>query len=58
MAKYEIKYGVAIIPEGATEIRDGAFSDCSSLTSVRVSKNTKIADEAFKDCPEVKIERY
>ena len=31
MAKFEIKNGVAIIPEGTTEIGDWAFSDCSSL---------------------------
>ena len=102
--KYEIKDGVGIIPEWATEIEKGAFEDCedlrevvipqgvrkigkeafygcknlekvelpewleeigedafwdcSSLTSIRVSENTKIAYDAFKDCPEVKIERY
>ena len=81
MAKYEVKDGVGIIPEWATEIEDGAFkyckelksisipptvteigdcafSGCSSLITVKVSKNTEIAYEAFKDCPNVQIERY
>ena len=81
MAKYEVKDGVGIIPEWATEIEDEAFkyckelksisipptvteigdcafSGCSSLTTVKVSRNTKIADDAFSNCPNVKIERY
>lgn len=34
MAKYEIKDGIAIIPEGTQKIEDRAFSWCKELTSV------------------------
>ena len=51
MAKFKIKDGVAIIPEGTTEIEDNAFEDCSSLTSVTIPNSvTKIGEEAFNDC--------
>jgi hypothetical protein len=40
------------------EIGGSAFWGCSSLTTVKVSKNTMIADNAFEDCPNVQIERY
>ena len=33
MAKFEIKDGVAIIPEGTTKIEDCAFRNCPELTS-------------------------
>ena len=46
------------IPPSVTMIGMYAFQGCSSLTTVRVSKKTKIADDAFKGCPNVKIERY
>ena len=46
------------IPPTVTEIGDCAFSGCSSLTTVKVSKNTEIAYNAFYGCPNVKIERY
>ena len=46
------------IPPSVTMIGMYAFQGCSSLTTVRVSKKTKIADDAFEDCPNVKIERY
>lgn len=104
MAKYEVKDGVGIIPEWATEIEaeafkyceelksvvipqwvrkigsyafsgcsfltsisippsvreigEGAFRDCSSLSTVKVSKDTMIGGEAFKNCPNVQIEWY
>lgn len=41
----------AVIPESVTEIGVGAFSDCSSLTSISGTPNiTKIADAAFANC--------
>lgn len=46
------------IPPSVIVIGDCAFADCSSLTAVKVSKNTEIADDAFEDCPNVKIERF
>ena len=58
MAKYEIRDGVGIIAEWETEIGSGAFSGCTSLTTVRVAKNTKIAEGSFEGSPNVKIERY
>lgn len=34
MAKYEIKDGVGIIPEGTTKVETGAFEECSDLKSI------------------------
>ena len=34
MAKYEIKDGVGIIPEGTTVIEKYAFEKCAELTSI------------------------
>jgi hypothetical protein len=34
MAKYEIKDGVGIIPEGTTEIEENAFDGCKELTAL------------------------
>ena len=54
MAKFEIKDGVAIIPEGTTEIGQSAFEDCPKLTSVTIPNSvTKIGQEAFCDCPKL-----
>ena len=36
MAKFEIKDGVAIIPEGVTKIEKGAFKDCTSLEGITI----------------------
>ena len=36
MAKYEIKDGVGIIPEGTTKIEDHAFDNCAELTSITI----------------------
>ena len=36
MAKFEIKDGVAIIPEGTTEIEHDAFRNCSRLLLLAV----------------------
>ena len=36
MAKFKIKDGVAIIPEGTTEIGNSAFQDCSRLLLLAV----------------------
>lgn len=51
MAKYEIKDGVGIIPDGETTIANMAFSSCEELTKVIIpSSVTTIGREAFKGC--------
>ena len=51
MAQFEIKDGVAIIPDGTTEIGKYAFDFCESLTSVTIPDGvTSIRYAAFKDC--------
>ena len=51
MVNLEIKDGVAIIPEGTTEIPERAFYDCSSLTSVVIPESVKIIGSfAFEAC--------
>ena len=51
MAQFEIKDGVAIIPEGTTEIEWGAFKNCSSLESIVIHKGVKeIRGYAFAGC--------
>ena len=51
MAKFEIKDGVAIIPEGTTVIGWGAFQDCTSLKSITIPKSiTEIHAYAFNEC--------
>lgn len=51
MAKYEVVNGVAIIPEGVTEIDYGAFSDCTSLTSVVINGKIKMIEKhTFESC--------
>ena len=42
MAKYEIKDGVGIIPEGTTEIDCQAFLDCEELTRIEIPNTVKI----------------
>ena len=45
------KNGVAIIPEGTTEIGEWAFALCDSLKSVTIPESvTKIKEYAFRDC--------
>ena len=39
MADFEIKNGVAVIPEGTTTIGFGAFGDRSSLQSITIPKS-------------------
>ena len=51
MAKYEIKDGVGIIPEGTTAIEREAFKNCTELTSIVIPDSvTKIGFEAFSGC--------
>ena len=51
MAKYEIKNGVGIIPEGTTCIQDYAFQGCKELKSVVIPKSVKtIGFRAFEGC--------
>ena len=48
MAKFEIKDGYAIIPEGTTEIGNRAFFDGTSLKSITIPDSvTRIGEEAF-----------
>lgn len=48
---FEIKDGVALIPEGTTKIGDFAFDGCTSLKSVVIPDSvTEIGEFAFQDC--------
>ena len=37
--KFEIRDGIAIIPEGTTKIGNHAFEECSSLESVTIPES-------------------
>ena len=51
MAQFEIKDGIAIIPEGTTCIEREAFLGCTSLESVTIPESvTEIGDNAFSEC--------
>ena len=51
MAKYEIKDGVGIIPEGTTVIEEEAFKCCDELTSIVIPDGvTEIGEDAFYKC--------
>ena len=51
MAQFEIKDGVAIIPEGTTEIGYQAFYKCTLLESITIPDGvTKIGWDAFFCC--------
>ena len=41
MADFEIKNGVAVIPEGVRAIGGSAFRGCSSLQSIVIPKGVK-----------------
>ena len=56
MAKFEIKDGIAIIPEGTGEIPNNAFFGCSSLTTVIIPESvTNIGSRAFINCTKVRL---
>ena len=56
MAKYEIKDGVGIIPEGTVQIDPYAFQDCVDLTSVTIPESvTEILWNAFDGCIGLKV---
>jgi hypothetical protein len=51
MAKYEIKDGVGIIPEGTTVIEPNAFFACTELKSIIIPDSvTIIGEKAFSGC--------
>ena len=51
MADFEIKNGVAVIPEGTTTIGEGAFRGFSSLQSITIPEGvTEIDDTSFDEC--------
>lgn len=55
MAKFEIKDGIAIIPEGTTEISNYAFDDCRTLESIVIPESvTEIGYAAFFRCTSLK----
>lgn len=55
MAKFEIKDGVAIIPEGTTQISNYAFDDCGTLESIVIPESvTEIGYAAFFRCTSLK----
>ena len=55
MAKSEIKDGIAIIPEGTTEIGAETFYGCTPLESVIIPESVvKIGDDAFGGCTSLK----
>ncbi len=55
MAKFEINDGVAIIPEGTTEISNYAFDDCRTLESIVIPESvTEIGYAAFFRCVALK----
>ena len=55
MAKYEVKDGVGIIPDGTTVIVKQAFFKCEELTAVMILESVaEIGDYAFYGCKNLK----
>ena len=56
MAKFEIKDGVAIIPEGTTKIEPYAFAGSTILKSIIIPESvTEIGRHAFYGCSSLEI---
>ena len=51
MAQFEIKDGVAIIPEGVVTIGHGAFSRCEELQSVVIPEGVVRNDQSLQGTP-------
>lgn len=51
MSQFEIKDGIAIIPEGTTCIEREAFSGCTSLTTVTLPAGVRNMEHAFAENP-------
>ncbi|WP_312371661.1 leucine-rich repeat domain-containing protein [Lachnoclostridium sp.] len=55
LVKYQGSAKNVVIPKGVTVILEGAFLDCTQITSIKVPQGvTKIGDKAFRGCTKLK----